>query len=71
LCIDPPASFDAIQAANNHTELVVEVFVFVLDLAIMRRNAHSFHALRDESSRYLCFGLAYIAAAEQKLAIQV
>jgi hypothetical protein len=71
LRIDPPTSFNAVQATDDHCELVVEIIVLVLDFAVVRSDADPFHPPCDEQGCNFRFRLSNVAMAEEKLTVQI
>lgn len=69
--IDPPTSFNAVQAANNDFELHVVFLIFVLDLPYKWSDLDTFHTLLDKGCSNLSLRFTNINLTKQELAIQV
>ncbi|GJC80254.1 hypothetical protein ColLi_03092 [Colletotrichum liriopes] len=69
--VDPPAGFDAVQAANNELELLVEVVVKILNGAVMGCNIDAFDAAHNKLGGDLGLGLAYVGLSKEELSVEV
>lgn len=69
--IDPSARLDAVQAANDELELLVELLVKVLDAVVVRRDGDALDAPLHELGGDLGLVLAHIVFAEEELAVKV
>lgn len=69
--VDPAACFDGVEAADDNGELHVEVFIEVLDFAVVRCDVDGGDAFGDEGGGDVGFGLPYVGLAEEELAIEI
>jgi hypothetical protein len=70
-CVDPPAGFDTVQAADDELKLHVKVLVKVLDHLVVRGDLDAFYSPLDESGGNFGLVTPYILCSEEKLAVQI
>lgn len=69
--VDPSACLDAVQSADYNLELLVEVFIKVLYLAVIWRDLDAFDSSLNELGSYFGFEFPYVCMTEEKLAVKV
>lgn len=69
--VDPAASLDAVEAADDELELAVEGLVKVLDARVVRCDGDALDAVLDKLGRYFGLVLAHVCLAEEELSVQV
>jgi hypothetical protein len=69
--IDPSAGFDAVQAADNDLELLVELLVKVLNAVVVCGYGHALDAFLHEFGGDFGLVFPYIVFAEEELAVEV